>query len=91
MSQETARMKTGPTQSWLGKLASQFGMGATLGTFLATYLIVSDTQRVFQMIINSSAPKLTMTVFVGVLALWFAVGATLTGWIFLMEDETGKR
>jgi hypothetical protein len=32
-----------------------------------------------------------MTVFVGVLALWFAVGATLTGWIFLMEDETGQR
>jgi ABC-type Na+ efflux pump permease subunit len=84
-------MKTGSTQLWFGKLAGQFAMGATLGIFLATYLIVSDTQRLFQMIINSSAPKLTMTVVVGVLALSFAVGATLTSWIFLMEDEAGQR
>ena len=84
-------MKTGSTHSWLGKLTGQFGMGAMLGTFLAIYLIVSDSQRVFHMIINSSAPQLTMTVFVGALALIFAVGATLTGWIFLMEDETRQR
>lgn len=84
-------MKTRSTHPWLGKLTGQFGMGAMLGTFLAIYLIVSDTQRVFQMIINSSAPQLTMTVFVGVLALSFAVGATLTGWLFLMEDETRQR
>lgn len=84
-------MKIQSRPSWFAKLAGQFGMGAMLGVFAAIYLIVTDTQRLFQMMINSSVPEQTMMVFVGVVALSFAVGATLTGWIFHMQDEAGQR
>ncbi len=62
-------------------------MGAALGLSLALVLLVLDAQHVFEMILNSAAPELTMLVFLGTFTLSFTVGATVTGWIFMAHDS----
>jgi hypothetical protein len=62
-------------------------MGASLGAFLATSLLLTNAPHIFQMIINSAAPKLMLVVFVGTFTLIVAIGATLTGFILALEDR----
>jgi hypothetical protein len=62
-------------------------MGAALGFSLALVLLILDAQHIFQMIVNSSAPELTMLVFLGMFTLTFTVGATITGWVFIIHDR----
>jgi hypothetical protein len=62
-----------------------FVMGALLGALLALSLLATGT-RLFAMIAHGAAPALTATVLVGTFAAMFAVGATLTGWIFLAME-----
>jgi hypothetical protein len=38
------------------------------------------------MIVNSSAPEVTMLVFLGTFTLSFTLGATITGWVFMAHD-----
>ena len=59
-------------------------MGASLGAFFGTSLVLTDARRIFQMMINSAAPKL---MFVGTFTLIVAIGATLTGFILALEDR----
>jgi hypothetical protein len=50
-------------------------------------LIVSNGGHVFEMIINSAAPKETGALFVGIVSSLIGVGATLSGFVFTaMED-----
>ena len=60
-------------------------MGALLGALLALSLLATGT-GLFAMIAHSAAPGLTATVLVGTFTAMFAVGATLTGWIFLAME-----
>jgi hypothetical protein len=69
------------------ELISHSAMGAALGLSLALVLLVLDTQQIFEMIVNSSAPELTMLVFLGTFTLSFTVGATITGWLFIAHDS----
>jgi hypothetical protein len=69
------------------ELAKHSAMGAALGFSLALVLLILDAQRVFEMIANSSAPGLTMLVFLGTFTLSFTIGATLTGWIFMTHES----
>lgn len=71
----------------MGELAQHSAMGAALGLSLALVLLVLDAQHVFEMILNSAAPELTMLVFLGTFTLSFTVGATVTGWIFMAHDS----
>jgi hypothetical protein len=48
-----------------------------------------DTGRVFQMIVSSAQPRTTALVFVGVLGSICAVGATITGLIFMLAEDDG--
>lgn len=68
------------------ELVSHSAMGAALGFALALVLLIMDAQHIFEMIVNSSAPNLTMLVFLGTFTLSFTVGATITGWIFIAHD-----
>jgi hypothetical protein len=61
-------------------------MGAALGFSLALVLLLLDAQHVLEMIVNSSAPEVTMLVFLGTFTLSFTVGATITGWVFMAHD-----
>lgn len=69
------------------RLAGQFAMGACLGTFLAMALIVGNVQRVFDKVVNSATPSVAMAVLVVTFASMFAIGATLTGLLFIMTEE----
>jgi len=81
-------MPPGPKQSLGRELLGHVIMGAGLGAFLAISLLVIDARRIFQMIINSAASMLMLFVFVGTFALIFAVGAALTGVVFILEDRS---
>ena len=74
---------------FLLKLAGHLVMGALLGTSLALALIMMDTGRVFEMIVSSAEPRITTLVFVGVLGSICAVGATITGLIFMLVEDDG--
>jgi hypothetical protein len=65
-------------------------MGASLGTGLALALIMMDTGRIFEMIVSSAQPRMTAVVFVGVLGSICAVGATITGLIFMLAEDNGS-
>ena len=68
------------------ELATHSAMGAALGFSLALVLLILDAQHVLEMIVNSSAPEVTMLVFLGTFTLSFTVGATITGWVFMAHD-----
>ena len=69
-------------------LAGHLAMGGLLGTLLAASLIATRANGIFDMIVNSAAPRLTTTIFIGTFAALFAVGTTLTGWIFIAMEES---
>ncbi len=69
------------------ELVSHSVMGAALGFSLALALLILDPQHVFEMIVNSAAPELAMLVFLGMFTLTFTAGATITGWVFIIQDR----
>jgi uncharacterized membrane protein len=69
------------------QLAGHLTMGGALGASLAISLLLCNAQNVFQMIVNSTAPNLMIVVFVSTFTLIFAIGATLTGLIFILEER----
>jgi hypothetical protein len=75
--------------AFLLKLAGHLAMGALLGTGLALALIVMDSGRIIEMIAGSAQPRMTTLVFVGVLGSICAVGATITGLIFMLAEDEG--
>ena len=72
----------------VGRLIGHSAMGAGLGLLLSLTLIVSGAGNVFEMIINSEEPKLTVAIFVGFFASIIAVGATLTGLILMAIEDS---
>jgi hypothetical protein len=75
------------TPSLLRALAGHFIMGAGLGAFLALSVMAAAAPGISQMISNAASPGLTRMILVTVFALIFAVGATLTGWIFTAMER----
>jgi hypothetical protein len=75
--------------AFLLKLAGHLVMGASLGTGLALALIMMDTGRIFELIVGSAQPRITTLFFVGVLGSICAVGATITGLIFMLAEDDG--
>ena len=74
---------------FLLKLVGHLVMGASLGTSLALALIMTDTGRIFEMIVSSAQPRITILAFVGVLGSICAVGATITGLMFMLAEDDG--
>jgi NhaP-type Na+/H+ or K+/H+ antiporter len=56
-------------------------MGAILGALLAVALIVTN-RHIFQSIASSSSPSTSMALFIGFVSFVFAIGATLSGFVF---------
>lgn len=69
------------------KLAAHLAMGGLLGTALAVSLVIMNVRNILELIAHSSAPWLTGIVFVSIFSLFCAVGATLTGFIFILAEE----
>jgi hypothetical protein len=74
---------------FLLRLAGHVGMGASLGTGLALALLTIDTNHIIEMIVSSRYPQITTFVFVCVLGSICAVGATITGLIFMLDEDGG--
>jgi hypothetical protein len=56
-------------------------MGTILGALLAIALMVAN-RHIFHFIASSSSPLTEMAFFVGFISFVFAIGATLSGFIF---------
>ena len=74
-------------QSLAVKLARHLAMGGLLGTVLAVSLVAMNVRNILGLISLSASPWVTGMVFVSVVALFCAVGATLTGLIFILADD----
>lgn len=72
----------------LRELLVHLAMGVSLGLLLSLGLIVSNGAHVFDMIINSATPKVTMVMFVGIVSSLMGVGAALSGFVFTATDNS---
>jgi len=82
------RIKT-PTV-WLTsvlKLAGHTAMGVAMGLAFSLVLTIADPSGIITMINHSDAPGMTLVMFVGTIVLTFAIGATLTGLVFMMSED----
>jgi hypothetical protein len=75
------------TQSLAVKLARHLAMGGLLGIVLAVLLVAMNVRNILGLMSLSGSPWVSAMVFVSVIALFCAVGATLTGLIFILADE----
>jgi hypothetical protein len=75
------------TQSLTVKLARHLAMGGLLGIVLAVLLVAINVQNILGLMSLSASPWVTAMVFVSAIALFCAVGATLTGLIFILAEE----
>ncbi|MGJ5178318.1 hypothetical protein ACQR16_09490 [Bradyrhizobium oligotrophicum] len=71
----------------LVELACHTFMGIALGLGFAFALTQVDAFGISRLIAHSLDPHVTYMIFVGALTLSFAVGATLTGFVFSMMEE----
>ncbi len=69
------------------KLASHAAMGVAMGLVFTLVLSIADPAGMITLIRHSATPGLTWTMFVGTVVLTFAIGATLTGFVFIMTEE----
>jgi len=68
------------------KLAGHLAIGVAIGATLALSLLVRDLD-LFKMMVYGSEPETTAVVVVGSLISLFAIGAGITGFVFLFNDE----
>jgi hypothetical protein len=68
-------------------VASHATMGIALGLVFALILIATPFFSVRALINLSDDPSATMATFLGTVALMFGVGAALTGFVLMMEDD----
>jgi hypothetical protein len=79
------------TDRWLARqLARHALMGGALGMILALMLLASNCQHLRDMITGSPAPLVQLGVFIGGLSTYLAFGATLTGFLFILQEEDPK-
>jgi O-antigen ligase len=71
-------------------VAKHLAMGGLLGTVLAVLLVAMNVRNILGLISLSASPLVTGMLFVSVIALLCAVGATLTGIIFFLAEEDGS-
>ena len=69
------------------KLLGHVTMGIAIGLAFAFVMTRFDPLGIMPRIINDAANGMTPTVFVGIIVLSFAVGATLTGLVFMLTED----
>ena len=77
-----------PTPSVVMKLAGNTVMGVAMGLLFVLVLNILDQSGVVRLIDHSSDQGTTVLVFVGIIIMTFGIGATLTGLILIMMDES---
>lgn len=69
------------------KLLLHFAIGATLGAIFSGVLLILNIQHVLDVVQSSVAPKTTMIILIGGCCTYFAFGATITGFHFVLMDN----
>jgi len=69
------------------ELAGHAAMGAALGLLLSFAMILNDALGLGTLISHGADAGTITAIFVGTFTLAFAVGATLTGFVFTMMEE----
>ena len=77
-----------PKKSLLNALLSHFLMGVALGLSLVLLLSLIDFFHVRDLVAKSDAPVQTTVMLVTTYALMFGIGATLTGLVLTLEDDS---
>jgi hypothetical protein len=67
-------------------VAGQFVMGAVLGALFVGVIILADMQGVGAAIAAANFPLATLAIFCVGPVLYFAFGAAITGFLFLVSD-----
>ena len=75
-------------KSLFNALLTHFLMGVALGLSLVLLLSLIDAFHVRDLIAKSDAPVQTTVMLVTTYALMFGIGATLTGLVLTLEDES---
>ena len=70
------------------KLASNSVMGVAMGLLFVLVLNILNQSAVVRLIDQSSDQGTTVLVFVATIVMTFGIGATLTGLILIMMDES---
>lgn len=77
-----------PGKSLFNALLTHFLMGVALGLSLVLLLSLIDTFHVRDLIAKSDAPLQTTLMLVTTYGLMFGIGATLTGLVLTLEDDS---
>jgi hypothetical protein len=74
------------------KLLVHFAIGAALGGVFSGALLIFNIQHVLDVVQSSVAPKTTMIILIGTSCAYFAFGATITGFYFIVtgDDERSR-
>ena len=75
-------------KSLFNALLTHFLMGVALGLSLVLLLGLIDAFHVRDLVAKSDAPVQTVLMLVTTYGLMFGIGATLTGLVLMMEDES---
>lgn len=70
----------------LRAVAGQFLMGAMLGALFIGVLMAVDARGIMTMVSAATYPQVTMAIISAGSILYFAFGAAITGFIFLVSD-----
>lgn len=72
------------------KLAGHTAMGVALGLAFVIFLTRFGPAEIMTVINGSAHPRATLILFESTVVLSFAVGATLTGLVFMMTEDRWK-
>jgi hypothetical protein len=76
------------TPSLVVKLATNAIMGVAMGLTFALALTLLDQSGIAHLIDHSTDHRVTVLVFVGTIVTTFSVGATLTGLLLIMTEDS---
>jgi hypothetical protein len=68
-------------------IGGHLAMGMTLGAVFALVLLFGSDPSILRMILDASSPALVLALYIGVFAMTFGLGATLTGIMLEAADE----
>jgi hypothetical protein len=72
-------------------VALDFGMGAALGALFMASLLALNVQSISDIVLRSTSPITAMIILVIGASVYFAFGAAITGFHFVIMDENYPR
>ena len=73
------------------RVAVHFVMGAALGALFMAALLVLNVQAISDVVLRSTSPVVATIILVSGVCVYFAFGAAITGFHFLLAEEDDRR